>query len=68
MSKIVLDVKDKSKEEALISFLKEIPFVTIISKSKTSKNKPKEFSKLFGIWKDKDIDIDSIRKEAWRKK
>ena len=49
----------------MIDILKDIPYVKNI-KVEHEKNKGKpDFKSVFGIWKDRDITIESIRKKAW---
>ena len=67
MSKIIINVKDRTKEAALISFLKEIPFITVLETKNIRQKKTTDFTKLFGIWKKKEISLASIRNRAWRK-
>jgi len=68
MSKFILEIKDKSKEESIINFLKQIPFVSIEERKKNTKRDYTEFKKLFGIWSKKDIDLNELRDRAWRRK
>jgi hypothetical protein len=64
MGKIIIDVKDKSKEYLLLDFLKELPFIEI-KESSLDKKGYLEFRKLYGIWKDRDISKNDLRKKAW---
>jgi|AntAceMinimDraft_17_1070374.scaffolds.fasta_scaffold372288_1 hypothetical protein len=69
MDRLVINIKDKTKEEALINFLRELPFIDI--EESTVKNKSRavssNFRKLFGIWKDRDVSLNEIRDKAWPK-
>ena len=66
MKRIVINLKDESKEEIFRNFLREIPFIEI--EEKKSKNKESfEFKKLYGIWKNRDITLREIREKAWHK-
>jgi hypothetical protein len=70
MQKIVINVKDDKKINALISFLNEINFIDVEVENKkknriTSSTKG-DLRKLFGIWKSRDISLADIRKKAWR--
>lgn len=68
MSNFIIEINDKSKEETVIDFLKQIPYISIKEQKKTSKKKQSEFKKIFGIWSGKDIGLDAIRKKAWSRK
>ena len=65
MGKIVIDIKDKSKEKTLLEFLRDIPFIEIENDEPKSVRKISEFRFLYGLWKDRDIDISILREKAW---
>ena len=70
MGRVTIDIKDKSKEKSFINFLKDIPFIEVKVNKIKNDNKKKdieEFKKIFGIWKGRDINLNNIRKVAWRK-
>jgi len=67
MAKITIEINDIKKEKAFIDFLKEIPFITIENNAKRKKNPPVDFCKLYGIWKGRNIDPRTLRKNAWDK-
>ncbi len=65
--KIVIDISDERKAQHLIDILKDIPYINNIQvKEEKKKGKP-DFNSVFGIWKDKDITLEEIRKKAWGK-
>ena len=64
MGKIIIDVKDKTKEYLVLELLKELPFIEI-KESSFDKNEILEFRKLYGIWKDRDLSKNDLRKKAW---
>ena len=68
MHDIHIKVTDTSKVDLLIRLLREFDFVEIVSVSKHEK-KPGEESILdsAGIWKDRDVDAEELRKRAWRR-
>jgi len=68
MQKITLNIKDESKLDIFIRFLREISFIEIseIEKS-TNSFKTKNFDDLFGIWKSRSISLSDIRKKAWER-
>lgn len=69
MDRLVINIKDKTKEKALINFLRELPFIDIEESTVQNKNKTasSDVRKLFGIWKDRDISLNEIREKAWPK-
>jgi len=65
--KIIIDVSNERKAKHLIDILKDIPYVKNIKiEHKKEKRKP-DFKSVFGIWKDREITIEDIRKKAWGK-
>ena len=70
MSEIVLNIKNEEKGKFLLDFLKQIEFVEIKDRSdkKISTDKNASFKDLYGIWKDRDIDLETIRKKAWKER
>lgn len=65
MSKVIIDIKDKSKEKTFINFLKSIPFIVVQEKAKETKKDYSSFKNLFGIWKGRNISLNEIRSKAW---
>ena len=69
MGKILIDIKDKSKEHIVISLLKELSFIEFKELDKANKTrKTSDFRKLFGIWKGREITSSALRHKAWRVK
>ena len=68
MSKLLIDIKDQSKKEILISLLRELQFVEFHEIEKISKSKKtSDFRRLFGIWKGRDIQLSDLRQKAWKR-
>lgn len=66
MQEIVLKIKDDSKKEFLLTLLKQFSFVDIsYRKIGGVKNNKASLNDIYGIWKDKDVSLDNIRKKAW---
>ena len=68
MEQIVVRVQDKEKAKMLLDLLTALDFVDSVQagQSKTSEqDAPEDFFELAGIWQDRDIGQESIRKEAW---
>ena len=68
MQRIVINVKDDKKINALVSFLNEINFIDVEKekKRKSAASRKGDLRKLFGIWSAREITITDIRKKAWR--
>ena len=67
MEKITINVLDSSKRELVISLLKELDFVEIDKVQKERNEGVNELKSIYGIWKNREITKESIRKEAWNK-
>ena len=73
MQTITIDVKNKKIATALISFLSDMKSVEIRAEKKilnvaepnATKKPVNVFEEFVGIWKDKDIDANTLRKKAW---
>lgn len=67
MYNIHIKVNDNSKVNFLVKLLKEFDFVKIVSVSEHGKKSgEKSFLDSAGIWKDRDVDADELRRKAWR--
>ena len=68
MGKIVINIKDKSKEQIIISLLKEFSFIEIKELKKNSRaRKTSDFRKLFGIWEGREISLRDLREKSWQR-
>ena len=68
MQKITLNIKDESKFDIFIRFLREISFIEISEIEKLPNSfKTKNFDNLFGIWKNRSISLSDIREKAWER-
>ncbi|MCK4763052.1 MAG: hypothetical protein KAW12_12725 [Candidatus Aminicenantes bacterium] len=71
MSEIVVSIKNEAKGKFLLDFLRQIEFIEIrerIGSDISGAEKEGSFSDLYGIWKDRDISLESIRKKAWKER
>jgi len=69
MVKILIDIKDKSKENIVVSLLRELPFIEFKELRKANKiGRASDFRKLFGIWKGRKVTVDDLRQKAWQRK
>jgi len=62
---ISLDIKNESISHKVLNFLSS--FTKDEIEIKTVNDRKELFSEFSGMWKDKDIDIDSLREIAWKK-
>ncbi len=70
MEQITIQIKDKSKARALVSFLKTLEFVENISSgnlpvTKADVSQDAEFLALAGLWAGRDISLAKLRERAW---
>jgi len=68
MQRLIIKVKDDAKINALITLLNEIKFIEVEKEEKGvyRQSKKGDLRKLFGIWKNRDISLADIRRQAWR--
>jgi hypothetical protein len=70
MEQITIQIKNKQKAQALITFLKSLDFIdelktqNSIFESKTKMNDA-DFFALAGIWSGRDVTLETIRLKAW---
>ena len=70
MEQVVVEVSDKAKARLLVELLSSMDFVESVTTSpqksvRKQMSKPVDFFALAGIWADREVDIDSIRRKAW---
>jgi len=68
MEQFIVKLKDQNRKHFLLELLKQLDFIELItpeSKKEQAKNDD-DFFKAEGIWKDKDVDADNLRKQAWK--
>ena len=71
MEQIVVEVKDKHKAKMLFELLTALDFVNIVKTSKhkdnqtTQSEQSTDFFSFAGLWADRDVSLQSIRKKAW---
>jgi hypothetical protein len=70
MTRLHINIKDSDKAIIVINLLKELPLVEIETSVMDLDGKPtdkngKGLEDLFGLWEDKDISLENIRKNAW---
>lgn len=66
MEEIIVRLKDDSKKNFLITLLNQFSFIDISVKNlKETKSSNNSIKDLFGIWKNKEINLKDVRKKAW---
>ena len=75
MEQIVVHIKDKSKVDLLVGLLASLDFVDsidaaadtgeMIVNQAVSENDSADFFSLAGLWSGRDIDVETIRRQAW---
>jgi len=65
MTNLLIQIKDDSKTNDVIRFLKDIDFLKVIVQDDL-KNKKVSLKDAFGIWTDNNINLSDIRQKAWR--
>jgi hypothetical protein len=66
MEKITLTIKDLKKKNFFLELLKQFDFIEV----QTTKEKKADHYDFFasaGLWKDRDIDANQLRKQAWKR-
>jgi len=72
MARVLINIKDNQKTHILLSLLRELPSVEIEDNRETRGRRQGtssgNFSNIFGIWKNRNITLDDIRKKAWERR
>ena len=71
---ITLDIKNESMKDSFLNFIGTLDYIDIKSddvitqsvNTNINKNSNK-FSQFSGMWENRDIDLNSIRKKAWQR-
>jgi hypothetical protein len=66
MQKITLTVKDEHKLNFLLELLKQFDFVEIQNTTEKKSDKHNFFNSA-GLWKGRDIDVQQLRDQAWKR-
>ncbi|HEX6981557.1 MAG TPA: hypothetical protein VF181_02245 [Balneolaceae bacterium] len=66
MQKIILNIKDDKKTNFLIELLKQFDFVEI-EKSSQKQDENYDFFASAGLWKNREINAEKLRKQAWQR-
>ena len=71
MEQILIQVKSKEKAKILLELLRALDFVDFVKASSTeetdttSQRESSDFFSLAGLWEGRDINLESIRQQAW---
>lgn len=66
MKKITLTIKDDKKINFLMELLRQFDFIEI-QKSEEKKNEDYDFFASAGLWKDRKINAEQLRSQAWQR-
>ena len=65
-NQIILNIKDESKLSMFLEWLNQFDFVDVYNKTeKKNKAKKHNFFASAGLWENRDINADDLRKKAW---
>lgn len=69
MEKIILKIKDDSKLSFFLKLMQQLDFVEVENTSfkRKSTTKKYDFFASAGLWKNRDINADELRKKAWKR-
>jgi hypothetical protein len=72
MHRIIVSINNKKNTRFIMTLLQKFDFVKFepdeIEKEIPFAKRKGNWSNIIGIWKDRDINIDSIREKAWPKR
>jgi predicted nuclease of restriction endonuclease-like (RecB) superfamily len=66
MEKIILTIKDDRKKNFLLELLKQFDFIEV-QKATEKKQEQYDFFASAGLWKDRDINANQLREQAWKR-
>ena len=67
MQKITLTIKDDKKVNFLMELLKQFDFIEV-NKSGQKQDENYNFFASAGLWKNREIDAELLRRQAWQRK
>lgn len=67
MQKITLTIKDDKKVNFLMELLKQFDFIEI-NKTEPKQDENYNFFESAGMWKNREIDAEQLRRQAWQRK
>jgi len=66
MKKITLTIKDEKKVNFLMELLKQFDFIEI-QETEEKMNNNYDFFSSAGLWKNRDINTEQLRSQAWKR-
>lgn len=69
MTNLHIKIHDPKKTQIVLDLLRNLPFVEIEEETNITQEKKTGYSLegIFGIWEDRDITLDEIRENAWKR-
>lgn len=67
MEQLILNIKDRSKLSFLKQLLNQFDFVEIEKKVKKKKSTDYDFFNSAGLWENRKVNADELRKQAWKR-
>jgi len=72
METVTLKIKNKSKFQHFLTFIKDLDYVEVLRKESVKEKEDddgeNDFFALTGMWKDRDISAKDLRTKAWPKR
>jgi len=69
METIIIRIKDASRRSFLLELLSQLDFIDFnVSRERTQPGKDADFFQAAGLFAQRQIDADQLRKQAWRLK
>ena len=72
METVTLKIKNKSKFQHFLTFIKDLDYVEVLKKEPVKKKKKtaeeNDFFALAGMWENRDISAEDLRSKAWPKR
>lgn len=72
METITLKIKNKSKFQHFLTFIKDLDYVEVLKKEPVKKKKSvvteNDFFALAGMWENRDISAEDLRSKVWPKR
>ena len=73
MQQIVIEVDDAAKADMLLELLKALNFVNVVKADQkerpqantTPSGETSDFFSLAGLWKNREVSLESVRQKAW---
>lgn len=67
METITLKIKNETKFQHFLNFIKDVDYVEVIASNKKESVSGDDFFALTGMWEERDITTEKLRVKAWPK-